>query len=371
MDIEELNRQMSFFQNDYNHNYNQNQPRPGPGQEKSINFPPPLETPMPSTQVKRPTRTTGTHRNEINDKMAQMKLTQPMFAAPNQFQLPAIPQTQHSRNNSQYQDPNQQHMENLPNMLAQHYQQEKANPLSAYFQQNYSTLNGMQNQPIPSGQFNIPTQMQMQQSTHHPMANYNTHSGGQAFVNPSNLPVYAPSPSQTLPNQQQPGNGYQRMDEKRIDYRQNMNSKVGDFIFDNPNAARYNPQQVAYNPNQNPAYPRDTRMVIQDSSKDMYRQEANSRMAQYSPLARASHVPINIANMSVNDFYSSMNPAPNHANGMQTAEDDARAVLNARMGAYAPLARATPLEKPRTWEGSNINQVQPLVAHEELPIISH
>jgi len=185
-----------------------------------------------------------------------------------------------------------------------------------------------------------------------------------------------PSLTQQSPMQiqqhQQPGNGYHRMDEKRIDYRQNMNSAVGNFIFDNPNAARYNPQQVAHNLN---GYTRDTRMVIQDSSKDMYRQEANSRMAQYSPLARASHVPINIANMSVNDFYANMNPNPGTQNvGSQqyrNSEEDARAVLNARINAYSPLAKAAPLEKPRNWQENNINRENPLVVHEQLPIISH
>ena len=113
-------------------------------------------------------------------------------------------------------------------------------------------------------------------------------------------------------------------------------------------------------------------MVIQDSSKDMYRQEANSRMSQYSPLTRASNVPINIANMSVNDFYANMNPGANSGgNSYQNAEEDARSVLNARMGAYSPLAKATPLEKPISWQENNINRTQPLVAHEELPVISH
>jgi len=64
MDIEELNRQMSFFQNEYNQNQSTQ-----PIQHQSINFPTPLEAQMPTTQVKRPTRTTGTNRNEINDKM--------------------------------------------------------------------------------------------------------------------------------------------------------------------------------------------------------------------------------------------------------------------------------------------------------------
>lgn len=378
MDIEELNRQMLFFQNDYSQ-------APSHDQNQSINFPPPLDTPIPTNQIKRPTRTTGTHRNEINDKMAQMKMNQPMMTAPNQFltQTPVLAQP--TRNNSQYQMPNQmnletsmankKHIENLPYLLENHYQQEQANPLSAYFQQNYSTLNGIQ-QPQKQQQqfaqssleqFNIPTNMQ-QHSPAHQQNHRQTHDGGNSFVNPNNLTSFTQSPIQSLSQEQQPGTGFHRMDEKRIDYRQNMNSAVGNFIFDNPNAARYNPQQVAHNPN---GYARDTRMVIQDSSKDIYRQEANSRMAQYSPLARASHVPINIANMSVNDFYANMNPTNQSQQQYQTAEEDARVVLNARMGAYSPLAKVAPLEKPKTWQANNVNLANPLVAHDELPIISH
>lgn len=349
MDIEELNKQMSFFQNEYTHN-------------QSVNFPPPLETLIETTQVKRPTRTTGSHRNDINDKMAQIKMNQPMMMAPNQFQTPTLAQptlAQHTRNNSQYQ-----------NQDTSLRTQSQNNPLSSYFQQNYNTLNNVNNknqQTIQTSveQFNMPNNMPD-----------NTHTGGQSFINPNNLPILTQSPMQSLSQEQQPGTGYHRMDEKRIDYRQNMNNKVGDFIFDNPNAARYNPQQVAHNPN---GYAKDTRMVIQDSSKDIYRQEANSRMAQYSPLARASHVPCNIANMSVNDFYSNMNAgnagnagkSENSSNQYQNAEEDARAVLNARIGAYLPLAKAGPLVKPKNWQDNNVNRVNPLVAHDELPIISH
>ena len=346
MDIEQLNKQMSFFQNDYSQTHTSQE---NSNQNQSINFPPHLETPMPTTQIKRPTRTTGTHRNEINDKMAQMKMNQPMMMAPNQFQTTIPTPAQPTRNNSQYQN-----QANIATSTAnKQYIEKQPNPLSTYFQQNYSTFNGLHN--------NTPLLNNTQGLG-------NTHTGEQSFINPNNLPIMTQSPIQSLTQEQQPGTGYHRMDEKRIDYRQNMNSKVGDFIFDNPNAARYNPQQVAHNPN---GYARDTRMVIQDSSKDIYRQEANSRMAQYSPLARSSHVPGNIANMSVNDFYANMNPTNQSNQQYQTVEEDARAVLNTRMGVYTPLAKVAPLEKPKTWQDNNVNRANPLVAHDELPIISH
>ena len=60
-------------------------------------------------------------------------------------------------------------------------------------------------------------------------------------------------------------------------------------------------------------------MVIQDSSKDYYRQTSNNRISQYSLLARSSNIPIALANMSVNDFYANMhgNPTPSVQMQMQ------------------------------------------------------
>jgi hypothetical protein len=78
-------------------------------------------------------------------------------------------------------------------------------------------------------------------------------------------------------------------------------------------------------------------MVIQDSSKDFYRQEANSRLSQYSPLSRASNIPIDIANLSVNDFYSNQPNQPNISQQLQ--DDDQKALINSRMNQYAPLAK--------------------------------
>lgn len=388
MEIEELNRQMSFFQNDYSQGQNiGNTPVHNKEQNQLINFPPPLDTPIPTNQIKRPTRTTGTNRNEINDKMVQIKMNQPMMNSPNQFltQTPVL--AQQTRNNSQYQNLNQmnletsmankKHIENLPHLLEKHYKQEQTNPLADYFQQNYNTLNSIQQSQkqhiIQSSleQFNMPTNIQQHSPAHqqtHMQTHMQPYDSNNSFVDANNLTSFTQSSIKSLNNEQQPGTGFHRMDEKRIDYRQNMNSAFGNFIFDNPNAARYNPQQIAHNPN---GYARDTRMVIQDSSKDIYRQEANSRMAQYSPLARASHVPINIANMSVNDFYANMNSTNQSQQQYQTGEEDARTVLNARIGAYSPLAKVSPLEKPKNWQANNVNLVNPLVAHDELPIISH
>jgi hypothetical protein len=333
MDLDELNKQMLAFQNDYSQSLSSIQPP----SINDINFPPPRNTPLETTQIKRPSKTQGNYRNDINDKLTMMNMNQPNIPTPKQF------------------------MHALQTTPSNHNQMTRNN--SNYYSQNYTTLQG-DHQPT---QFDMQSHMQMQ--TQMPR----THDSGVAFVNPTNF-----YNNQTAPSKPIHDNGFHRVDEKRIDYRQNMNTKVGGFIFDNPNASNFNPVINQFQPN------RDTRMVIQDSSKDYYRQEANSRMSQYSPLSRASNVPITIANMSVNDFYSSMPNSSQIKENFMNAEEDAKAVLNSRLSSYAPLAKTTQYQpqqstpqqqqiyqKPKTWIENNVNRENPLVAHDELPIISH
>jgi hypothetical protein len=378
MDLEELNRQMHFFQSDYStNNTNINLLKPNQGITQSvqdsmpssipndnINFPIPSNR-LETTQIKRPQKTDGTHRNDINDKMNMINMNQINLPTPDQF------------NNSI------KTVSNIHNQMTRESSKyvsdtSPASPISNYHSQNYSTLQGNNSQfnmPITNNlSSNIPTNLPNSLSNN---SSFKTHDNGISFINPSNFYNNQIAPPN---NPTQHDNGFHRIDEKRIDYRQNMNTKVGGFIFDNPNANNFNPVINQFQPN------RDTRMVIQDSSKDYYRQEANSRMAQYSPLSRASHVPITIANMSVNDFYSNM-PQSQQAqqNNYYNAEEDAKAVLNARLSSYVPLAKNVQYQpqqstsqqmqqiyqKPKTWIENNVNRENPLVAHEELPVISN
>jgi len=337
MDLEELNKQMQFFQNDF-----QNQPQPTSQPQQlsyqqqiqqmqqqqqqqninAINFnnPNPAEMPFNTTQIKRPTKS-GEHRNDINDKLNSLNMFQPMQndstttgMAPNMMPL-------HSRNYSNYEEESQ----------------EARSPMSNYYNHNFSTLQNQNNTSTSQSPMNDIIAQQhnfTNQSIRTPTQN-NTHSDGMAFINVRNMMAQQ---SQNMINT----SGYNKIEEKRMDYRQNMNNKIDNFIFDNPNAVPFNPILQSQSQGQT----RDTRMVIQDSNKDYYRQEANSRMSQYSPLSRASNVPITMANMSVNDFYSSMNPSTNlqstisaFGTGITSLEEDKRAVMNSRMGQYTPLAK--------------------------------
>ena len=72
--------------------------------------------------------------------------------------------------------------------------------------------------------------------------------------------------------------------------------------------------------------------------------------------------------MSVNDFYAGMDmDRANMGKG-------AKALISSRMNEYSPLAKTMQLpmqQKPKTWIENNVNKDIPLVAHEELPVISH
>ena len=308
MDLDELNKQMQFFQNDF---ALQQKPQQQMQQQmqniNAINFnnSNPGEMPFNTTQIKRPTKS-GEHRSDINDKLNNLNMFQPMVndvysggKVPNMMPL-------HSRSNSNY-EPQYQENNIMNDIISQ--------------QDNFNN----------------------QQSNN--VANtHNTHNSGLSFVNVRNMIA-------TQNMQQQPQintAGYNKIEEKRMDFRQNMNNKIDNFIFDNPNAIHINPilLQAQNHVNQSSGNSRDTRMVIQDSNKDYYRQEANTRMSQYSPLSRASNIPIAMANMSVNDFYANMNPQihstiASHGTGFSPLEqqDDKRAIMNSRINGYAPLAK--------------------------------
>jgi hypothetical protein len=336
-DLDELNRQMNFFQNDYN-----TSPQ---GNINAVNFQSPIEQSIPNqpnitTQIKRPTKS-GEHRNEINDKMSQMNLSMPippLQPNPNSQNTMMV----HSRNNSVYTNANTPQQQG--NVLSsKRVPNTSENKFSSYYNHNFDTLQNVNNTMQPTARnnnvvFNKSTNLNPVQIVHpvsqaHPG---DTHEQGITFINVNNLLTGQNDNNSNRIND----NGYHLIEEKKMDYRQNMNNKIDNFIFNNPYENNYvNPILLAArnNSNNNNGVHRDSRMVIQDSSKDFYRQEANSRLSQYSPLSRASNIPIDIANLSVNDFYSNQPNQPNISQQFQ--DDDQKALINSRMSQYAPLAK--------------------------------
>ena len=230
--------------------------------------------------------------------------------------------------------------------------------------------------------------------------NYNTHDNGVNLLNVSNM--FSMGQIEQTPNKLN-DSGYSKITDKKTDYRQNMNSKIDGFIFDNPIATGFNPilqntiqntiqnniQNLKNNNNNNNnnqgSNHKDSRMVIQDSSKDYYRQSANERMAHHSPMSRASNIPIEMASMSVNDFYSNMgsgngngsssgvdnnvfnNGFGNGTNNILSNDNESykntKDIMNNRMNEYTPLAKTIQLQRPSQQNQQHQQQQQTQTFH--------
>ena len=359
MNLDDINKQMFALQNDFQQMKNispQNLPQSSLENINSINFQE-INSPIETTQIKRPTKS-GDHRNDINDKLNSMNTisilpkeisqnppnTMPEFTRnysslqnnqipQNIYQPPNAPQLQRKNmQNNQMQNNQMQNNQMQNNQMQNNHQ---VNQFANYYNHNFDTLqkNNQQKQQIPQMQ-----QISSNQDINSYMSESNsnmfldTHTGGLPVINPRNM--YLNGNYEEIPNKYNES-GYNKVEEKKIDYRQNMNNKLDNFIFNNPNAIEPNPILMQQNYNKY-GQTKDTRMIIQDSNKDFYRQSANDRMSQYSPLSRASNMPISIASMTVNDFYSNLNGNDNQPNVLETSNKD---LMNARIDKYAPLAK--------------------------------
>ena len=380
------------YQNNYQNNIN------------DVNFTTSAKTPITTEQIIRPTKTGNQIRDDINEKFNIINMSLP---APILQSLSYNVMSQNTRNNSTYIGNTNNKLENnlSDNNTQQYQQQQYQQPQQLQYQQPQQQQPQQQYQQ-PQQQYQQhqqPQQYQQQQQQRLDNNIYNTsgiaentHSGGLPLLNVCNM--YS-GQIETNPNKIH-NNGYNKIDEKRGDYRNNINTKIDNFIFDNPNATQYKPiiQQNNNQPYTNNS--RDMRMIIQDSSKDYYRQEANSRISQYSPLSRASNIPINIANMSVNDFYSNMNSGDNTMQYSQQQQqpvlNDNKNILNSRLEQYAPLAKTIQYQtqqpqqpqqpqlqqyqnkqynnnfnKPILWNPNDVNIKNTNMVYNELPVMSN
>ena len=92
------------------------------------------------------------------------------------------------------------------------------------------------------------------------------------------------------------------------DLRENMNNRMDNFIFDNPGNKL--PSLVEIHENnlmkqENIGF--NYKPIVQNSSKSLYKNEANSRLENYSPLARSSYFPVK-KNINIqSQFYQKAN----------------------------------------------------------------
>jgi len=305
-------------------------------------------------------------QNQLQRQQAQLQQAQ-LQAQKQQAQLQA--QKQQAQLQAQLQaqkqqlQPQVQRQQTQPQVQRQqtqpqlHPQPQQPNQFANYYNHNFDTLqNNYQSQQAQQAQLQQAQQAQQAQqmpqilsqidlSDHMIDSNLfskttqDTHSGGLPMLNPRNM--YNMGQYEEVPNKYN-DTGFHKIEEKKIDYRQSMNSKLDGFVFDNPNAGEPNPILQQSNNLNKYGQTKDTRMVIQDSNKDYYRQSANDRMSHYSPLSRASNMPINMASMSVNDFYSNMGGSSDSqlfAKLQQEPEPTLKDSMNSRISNYEPLAK--------------------------------
>ena len=300
-----------------------------------------------------------------NQQPQQLQRQQPQLQQ--QVQIQQVqrqqPQLQNQLQNQRQPQPSQNQIQRQ-----QAQQPQQPNQFANYYNHNFDTLqNNYQSQPQLQ-QLHQAHQLQQPHQTHQTqqpqqalqmpqilsqidLSNHmidsnlfskttqDTHSGGLPMLNPRNM--YNMGQYEEVPNKYN-DTGFHKIEEKKIDYRQSMNNKLDGFVFDNPNAIEPNPILQQSNNLNKYGQTKDTRMVIQDSNKDYYRQSANDRMSHYSPLSRASNMPINMASMSVNDFYSNMGSSSDSqlfSKLQQEPEPTLKDSMNSRISNYEPLAK--------------------------------
>jgi hypothetical protein len=354
MNLDELNKQLFALQNEFQ------QPQQNNFQKSnvnSVNFQE-VNSAIETTQIKRPTKS-GEHRSDINEKMNSMNTFQCLPQDLSQNPPNTMPEFTRNYSNAQKQIPKQ--YQTPQNPIQNHQIPMQDNHFANYYNHNFDTLqNNNLQKPINNmsflddNGFNNAYNSNNSNSNNSNSSNSNnnitardslsnaTHSGGLPMLNPRNM--YNMNNYEEIPNKYNES-GYHKIEEKKMDYRQNMNSKLDNFIFDNPNAIEPNPILQQEKTNQNYfGQSKDTRMVIQDSNKDYYRQSANDRMSQYSPLSRASNMPIAMASMSVNDFYSNLNSGQPGQQPQSSIEPTNKDMMNSRIGSYSPLAKTIQYE---------------------------
>ena len=421
MELSDLNNQLLALQNEFQLTSNSQQSQQQIQQQsqqqsqsqfpnqQDVNFQDSKKT-IDTTQIKRPTKS-GEHRNDINEKMAQLNTNyfhsentntnSPDMLNNQSIKNNTMNNFQSSRNNSNYinnnnNSNNTNHTNNLQTIQSRSPQIEPTNQnnhLSSYYNNNFETLQTQNN-------INKNLQYSSLNDINHGQTNNQTHNNGMSMLNVRNM--YTMNDNNNTQNDQNMTNkindtGFHRKDEKKIDYRQNMNTKLDDMIFDNPNALPLNPILQNSNDNNNNNMKKDTRMIIQDSNKDFYRQSSNNRMSHYSPLSKAAHLPIHMANMSVNDFYSGMNPDTDFKKEQKSINQEhnklnSKEMLNDRMNNYSPLAKTIQYEKKqpkqsnqpqqnnqsnqpsqnmRQWNSNDINGNLKNVVYNQLPVQSN
>lgn len=243
---------------------------------------------------------------------------------------------------------------------------EKYNKMNNKWQQ-YQTFNTVQNTPYP----------QPQHPTHNPklLNNYQQHTPQQINHSNKTQPQFTRMDNYQILHQpelqqnyiQQPQSQSQPHQQQQ-DLRQDMNSRMDRFRFDSESNMKHTlvpvdmnhyysgnlfmegspvpnglPQNVEhYNPNS--GLKNQSRLLHQEKSKTLYRNDVNDRMAQFSPLGRTLHFPVNHHSENNSDNPNNNN-FPQNVLTKTSRKNEMKADINSRLSGYTPLSSNTPLQQ--------------------------
>jgi len=271
---------------------------------------------------------------------------------------------------------------------------EKYNKMNNKWQQ-YQTFNTTQNTPYPQPQLptynpKLPNNYQQlprhqPPSQHQPQSQFTRMDNYQVLHQPENY-QYQQHQNQQHQNQQH----QQQHQQQQQDLRQDMNSRMDRFRFDSesnmkhtlvpvdmnhyysgnlfmegtptPNGLPENVEQ--YNPNS--GLKNQSRLLHQEKSKTLYRNDVNERMAQFSPLGRTLHFPVNHHSTDNNIQDNNTNNFPQNVLTKTSRKNEMKADINARLSGYTPLSSNTPLQDTNNYSR---NEIAPYPTHSGNPNI--
>ena len=107
--------------------------------------------------------------------------------------------------------------------------------------------------------------------------------------------------------------------EDNLDIKNAINTRLDNFLFENPGARLPSLNEIQYNNNDNIGL--NYKPKVQNRSKSLYKSQANERLIQHSPLSRPAYYPIN-TNMNTN----------------RTKQQTPRDLMNSRLNNLTPLS---------------------------------
>ena len=250
---------------------------------------------------------------------------------------------------------------------------EKYNKMNSKWQ-DYHTFNTTQNIPYPqpqqqpTQQYQQPTQQYQQptQQYQQPQTQFTRMDNYQVLHQPNHQQQY---PQQQYPQQQQHQQHKQHLQQQQ-DLRQDMNSRMDLFRFDTESNMKHTlvpvdmnhyysgnlfmegtpvpnglPENVEQYQNANSGLRNQSRLLHQEKSKTLYRNDVNERMAQFSPLGRTLHFPVNQHSTNVNPQDNNTNNFPQNMLTKTSRKNEMKADINARLSGYSPLSSNTPFQQ--------------------------